>query len=292
MTAPGPARFTLLRRRRPGGLGLDELWILRPPARRSGSARVAEQAGEAAPEPGLIKARAFLLRLLTCVSTLGRIAPPPGCCLRRGEFLQVLPLLGGYQHDRRAAGTADRDRPPASLNFVCGGSQLAGLAAPLVAHPTSMRDSSPRCPGLAGRAVAGARSVPGGLECQCLQLQSDPAGSLPAVLSRGMILMTPDAGRLARLLDTSAGLLVAEAEMAAAGWRFVTVGGLETDSEADLGRYEQVLDAFDAAAGGRHCVLVQHLLPADLRDLRRGRRAADYLAACAAGGAEPGRTVG
>jgi len=70
-----------------------------------------------------------------------------------------------------------------------------------------------------------------------------------------MILMTPDAGRLARLLDTSAGLLVAEAETAAAGWRFVTVGGLETDSEADLGRYEQVLDAFDAAAGGRHCCL-------------------------------------
>jgi hypothetical protein len=46
-------------------------------------------------------------------------------------------------------------------------------------------------------------------------------------------------------------LLVAEAELAAAGWRFVTIDGLTVESETDLDLYEEALFAFDAAAGSR-----------------------------------------
>lgn len=62
--------------------------------------------------------------------------------------------------------------------------------------------------------------------------------------------MTPDQAReLARELDRR--LLVAEAEQAAAGWAYLTVDGCVIESEADLERYQQLLEAFDTAAAGR-----------------------------------------
>jgi hypothetical protein len=62
--------------------------------------------------------------------------------------------------------------------------------------------------------------------------------------------MTPEEARQ-RAQRTADELLIAEAEMAAAGWRFITVDGLTVESEADLDLYEQVLSAFDEAASGR-----------------------------------------
>jgi hypothetical protein len=53
----------------------------------------------------------------------------------------------------------------------------------------------------------------------------------------------------ARELDRR--LLVAEAEQAAAGWVYLTVHGCVIGSDADLERYHQLLEAFDAAAAGR-----------------------------------------
>jgi hypothetical protein len=38
--------------------------------------------------------------------------------------------------------TADCDRPPASLYFICRGGQLIGVAALLIAHPTNMPGQS------------------------------------------------------------------------------------------------------------------------------------------------------
>ena len=62
--------------------------------------------------------------------------------------------------------------------------------------------------------------------------------------------MTPDQAReLARGLVRR--LLVAEAEQAAAGWAYLTVDGCVIESEADLERYQQLLEAFDQAAAGR-----------------------------------------
>jgi hypothetical protein len=58
-------------------------------------------------------------------------------------------------------------------------------------------------------------------------------------------LMTPDQ---ARELDRR--LLVAEAEQAAAGWAYLTVDGCVIESEADLERYQQLLETFDKAAAG------------------------------------------
>ncbi len=60
--------------------------------------------------------------------------------------------------------------------------------------------------------------------------------------------MTPDQ---ARELDRH--LLVAEAKagQAAAGWAYLTVDGCVIESEADLERCQQLLEAFDKAAAGR-----------------------------------------
>ena len=62
--------------------------------------------------------------------------------------------------------------------------------------------------------------------------------------------MTPDQARQrARRLEQD--LLVAEAEQAALGWMYLTVEGIDIESEPDLERYLRALDAFDKAAAGR-----------------------------------------
>ncbi len=106
----------------------------------SRTAGVAEQMGEAPPELDLIPAGAFLPRpgLLARPSTLGGITPPPGGCLDRLQLLQPLPLLGRYQHHSLVTGAADCDRPSASLYFICGGGQPAGIAALFTGHLASM----------------------------------------------------------------------------------------------------------------------------------------------------------
>ena len=62
--------------------------------------------------------------------------------------------------------------------------------------------------------------------------------------------MTPDQARKrARRLEQD--LLVAEAEQAALGWMYLTVEGIDIDSEPDLERYLRALDAFGEVAAGR-----------------------------------------
>ena len=85
--------------------------------------------------------------------------------------------------------------------------------------------------------------------------------------------MTPDqARRLARLLEQD--LLVAEAEQAALGWMYLTVEGIDIDSEPDLERYLRAVDAFGEVAAGREGRYCSTLLPY-VRHPRRGRRADD-----------------
>ena len=55
----------------------------------------------------------------------------------------------------------------------------------------------------------------------------------------------------ARGLDRD--LLVAEAEQAAPGWMYLTVEGIDIESEPDLERYLRALDAFSEVAAGREC---------------------------------------
>jgi hypothetical protein len=43
---------------------------------------------------------------------------------------------------------------------------------------------------------------------------------------------------------------VAEAEQAALGWMYLTVEGIDIESEPDLERYLRALDAFGEVAGG------------------------------------------
>ena len=64
--------------------------------------------------------------------------------------------------------------------------------------------------------------------------------------------MTPDQARQrARRLEQD--LLVAEAEQAALGWMYLTVEGIDIESEPDLERYLRALDAFGEVAAGRQC---------------------------------------
>jgi hypothetical protein len=64
--------------------------------------------------------------------------------------------------------------------------------------------------------------------------------------------MTPDqARRRARRMEQD--LLVAEAEQAAFGWMYLTVEGIDIESEPDLERYLRALDAFGEVAAGRQC---------------------------------------
>ena len=64
--------------------------------------------------------------------------------------------------------------------------------------------------------------------------------------------MTPDqARRRARRLEQD--LLVAEAEQAALGWMYLTVEGIDIESEPDLEHYLRALDAFGEVAAGRQC---------------------------------------
>ena len=64
--------------------------------------------------------------------------------------------------------------------------------------------------------------------------------------------MTSDQARQrARRLEQD--LLVAEAEQAALGWAYLTVEGIDVDSEPDLERYLRALDAFGEVAAGRQC---------------------------------------
>ena len=67
-------------------------------------------------------------------------------------------------------------------------------------------------------------------------------------------------------------LLVAEAEQAALGWMYLTVEGIDVDSEPDLERYLCALEAFGEVAAGRGsrysgCVLLPYV-----RHPWRGRR--------------------
>jgi hypothetical protein len=62
--------------------------------------------------------------------------------------------------------------------------------------------------------------------------------------------MTPDQARK-RALRLEQDLLVAEAEQAALGWMYLTVEGIDIDSEPGLERYLRALDAFGEVAAGR-----------------------------------------
>ena len=64
--------------------------------------------------------------------------------------------------------------------------------------------------------------------------------------------MTPDQARQ-RAHRMEQDLLVAEAEQAALGWMYLTVEGIDIDSEPDLERYLWALDAFGEVAAGRQC---------------------------------------
>jgi hypothetical protein len=63
--------------------------------------------------------------------------------------------------------------------------------------------------------------------------------------------MIPDQARQRARLEQD--LLVAEAEQAALGWMYLTVEGIVIDSEPDLERYLQALDAFGEVAAGQEC---------------------------------------
>ena len=64
--------------------------------------------------------------------------------------------------------------------------------------------------------------------------------------------MSPDQARQrARLLEQD--LLVAEAEQAAFGWAYLTVDGIDIESEPDLERYLRALEVFGEVAAGRQC---------------------------------------
>ncbi len=84
--------------------------------------------------------------------------------------------------------------------------------------------------------------------------------------------MTPDQARQrARRLEQD--LLVAEAEQAALGWMYLTVDGIDIDSEPDLERYLRALDAFGEVAARRGGQILQYFIPPYVRHPRRGRRA-------------------
>ena len=84
--------------------------------------------------------------------------------------------------------------------------------------------------------------------------------------------MTPDQARQrARRLEQD--LLVAEAEQAALGWMYLTVEGIDIESEPDLERYLRALDAFGEVAAGRQCRYRSYFLLPYVRHPRRGRRA-------------------
>jgi hypothetical protein len=61
--------------------------------------------------------------------------------------------------------------------------------------------------------------------------------------------MNPDQAR-EKYRQLEARILASEAEMIAAGWRFLTVDGITVESEEDLRLLEQVLDAYDTAGAG------------------------------------------
>ncbi len=88
--------------------------------------------------------------------------------------------------------------------------------------------------------------------------------------------MTPDQARKrTRRLDRD--LLVAEAEQAAVGWMYLTVEGIDIESEPDLERYLRALelDAFGEVGRRAGVQIRQYFFPPYVRHPRRGRRA-DY----------------
>ena len=83
--------------------------------------------------------------------------------------------------------------------------------------------------------------------------------------------MTPDQARQrARRLEQD--LLVAEAEQAALGWMYLTVEGIDIDSEPDLERYLRALDAFGEVAAAA-VQIPRYFVPPHVRHPGRGRRA-------------------
>ena len=62
-------------------------------------------------------------------------------------------------------------------------------------------------------------------------------------------------------------------EQAALGWMYLTVEGIDIESEPDLERYLRALDAFGEVAAGRQCRYCRTSCPPYVRHPGRGRRA-------------------
>jgi len=130
---------------------------------RSRGSGTTEQVSESAPELLLVNARLVLalVSALACgMASFSSITPPPCRRLRRLQFVQALPLLGGDQDYRAMARPDQSDRPVASLHFAGDCLQVLGVADWLLFHTTKYvghpqgtkeaagRRPSWRCPGL------------------------------------------------------------------------------------------------------------------------------------------------
>ena len=110
---------------------------------RSRGSGTTEQVSESAPELLLVNARLVLalVSALACgVTAFSSITTPPCRRLRRLQFVQALPLLGGDQDYRAMARPDQSDRPVASLHFAGDCLQVLGVADWLLSTPPSMWD--------------------------------------------------------------------------------------------------------------------------------------------------------
>ena len=76
--------------------------------------------GEAPAELGFVEAGAFFLviRWLTGCGTLGGVTAPPSRGLLGLQLVEMLPLLGGHQDNRKVPRPHERDWAVAGLDIV------------------------------------------------------------------------------------------------------------------------------------------------------------------------------
>ena len=102
---------------------------------------------ETAPELVLVNARLIfaLVSALACrVTSFSRITAPPCRRLRRLQFVQALPLLGGDQDYRAVARPHQSYRSATSLHLVGNRVQIPGVADRLLFHTLKYVRDTPR----------------------------------------------------------------------------------------------------------------------------------------------------
>ena len=114
---------------------------------RSRGAGAAKQVSETAPELVLVNARLIfaLVSALACrVTSFSRITAPPCRRLRRLQFVQALPLLGGDQDYRAVARPHQSYRSATSLHLVGNRVQILSVADRLLFHTLKYVRHTPR----------------------------------------------------------------------------------------------------------------------------------------------------